>query len=77
MVRCLCVCVNSLNEDIVDLLCNQQLCMVFQDNSLEFEKRRNIPVKYKRELWDKTGNVQNYALKRIVQTLHCFLTFNC
>lgn len=24
------------------------------DNSLEFEKRRNIPVKYNRELWDKT-----------------------
>ncbi|KAI2648660.1 putative ribosome biogenesis protein RLP24 [Labeo rohita] len=25
------------------------------DNSLEFEKRRNIPVKYNRELWSKTG----------------------
>uniref|UniRef100_A0A3B3ZR35 Probable ribosome biogenesis protein RLP24 n=1 Tax=Periophthalmus magnuspinnatus TaxID=409849 RepID=A0A3B3ZR35_9GOBI len=24
------------------------------DNSLEFEKRRNTPVKYNRELWDKT-----------------------
>ncbi|KAK1789728.1 hypothetical protein P4O66_015627 [Electrophorus voltai] len=24
------------------------------DNSLEFEKRRNIPVKYKRDLWNKT-----------------------
>ncbi|KAL4660703.1 putative ribosome biogenesis protein RLP24 [Arapaima gigas] len=24
------------------------------DNSLEFEKRRNIPVKYQRELWNKT-----------------------
>ncbi|KAA0724732.1 putative ribosome biogenesis protein RLP24 [Triplophysa tibetana] len=24
------------------------------DNSLEFEKRRNIPVKYNRELWSKT-----------------------
>uniref|UniRef100_A0A3P8ZYG7 Probable ribosome biogenesis protein RLP24 n=1 Tax=Esox lucius TaxID=8010 RepID=A0A3P8ZYG7_ESOLU len=24
------------------------------DNSLEFEKRRNIAVKYKRELWSKT-----------------------
>ncbi|CAB1322610.1 unnamed protein product [Coregonus sp. 'balchen'] len=24
------------------------------DNSLEFEKRRNIPVKYRRELWGKT-----------------------
>uniref|UniRef100_A0A3P8U9G2 Probable ribosome biogenesis protein RLP24 n=2 Tax=Amphiprion TaxID=80969 RepID=A0A3P8U9G2_AMPPE len=24
------------------------------DNSLEFEKRRNIPVKYNRQLWDKT-----------------------
>ncbi|KFV13178.1 putative ribosome biogenesis protein RLP24 [Tauraco erythrolophus] len=25
------------------------------DNSLEFEKRRNEPVKYQRELWNKTG----------------------
>ncbi|KAG1938340.1 putative ribosome biogenesis protein RLP24 [Pimephales promelas] len=24
------------------------------DNALEFEKRRNIPVKYNRELWSKT-----------------------
>ena len=24
------------------------------DNSLEFEKRRNIPTKYNRQLWDKT-----------------------
>lgn len=24
------------------------------DNSLEFEKRRNIPLKYNRELWSKT-----------------------
>ncbi|XP_060759028.1 probable ribosome biogenesis protein RLP24 [Neoarius graeffei] len=24
------------------------------DNSLEFEKRRNVPVKYQRELWNKT-----------------------
>ncbi|KAG5273694.1 hypothetical protein AALO_G00154410 [Alosa alosa] len=24
------------------------------DNALEFEKRRNMPVKYKRELWNKT-----------------------
>uniref|UniRef100_A0A3B3YUL7 Probable ribosome biogenesis protein RLP24 n=1 Tax=Poecilia mexicana TaxID=48701 RepID=A0A3B3YUL7_9TELE len=24
------------------------------DNSLEFEKRRNIPVKYNRQLWDKS-----------------------
>ena len=31
-------------------------CTVLQDNSLEFEKRRNTPVKYRRELWDKTGN---------------------
>ncbi|NXD71167.1 RLP24 protein, partial [Eolophus roseicapillus] len=25
------------------------------DNSFEFEKRRNEPVKYQRELWNKTG----------------------
>ncbi|XP_016104341.1 probable ribosome biogenesis protein RLP24 [Sinocyclocheilus grahami] len=25
------------------------------DNALEFEKRRNIPVKYNRELWSKTS----------------------
>ncbi|XP_023993705.1 probable ribosome biogenesis protein RLP24 [Salvelinus sp. IW2-2015] len=25
------------------------------DNSLEFEKRRNVAVKYQRELWSKTG----------------------
>uniref|UniRef100_A0A3Q0S316 Probable ribosome biogenesis protein RLP24 n=1 Tax=Amphilophus citrinellus TaxID=61819 RepID=A0A3Q0S316_AMPCI len=31
------------------------------DNSLEFEKRRNIPVKYNRELWDKTVE----AMKRV------------
>lgn len=31
------------------------------DNALEFEKRRNIPVKYNRELWDKTVE----AMKRV------------
>lgn len=31
------------------------------DNSLEFEKRRNIPVKYNRDLWDKTVE----AMKRV------------
>ncbi|XP_040017729.2 putative ribosome biogenesis protein RLP24 [Gasterosteus aculeatus] len=31
------------------------------DNSLEFEKRRNIPVKYNRGLWDKTVE----AMKRV------------
>merc|ERR1711915_648987 len=31
------------------------------DNSLEFEKRRNIPVKYNRELWQKTVE----AMKRV------------
>lgn len=36
------------------MLPNQQI-YCFQDNSLEFEKRRNLPVKYRRELWDKTG----------------------
>ena len=25
---------------------------------MEFEKRRNIPVKYNRALWDKTGKVE-------------------
>lgn len=28
-----------------------------KDNSLEFEKRRNTPVKYNRELWQKTGRM--------------------
>ncbi|KAG8440751.1 hypothetical protein GDO86_006479 [Hymenochirus boettgeri] len=31
------------------------------DNSFEFEKRRNEPVKYKRELWSKTVE----AMKRV------------
>lgn len=31
------------------------------DNSLEFEKRRNTPVKYNRELWQKTVE----AMKRV------------
>lgn len=44
---------------------------VWQDNSLEFEKRRNVPVKYNRELWSKTGesdcgNVALMKLKRSV-----------
>lgn len=25
------------------------------DPAFEFEKRRNVPVKYNRELWEKTG----------------------
>ena len=29
------------------------------DPSFEFEKRRNIPVKYDRELWQKTGKPFN------------------
>lgn len=31
------------------------------DNSFEFEKRRNEPVKYQRELWNKTVD----AMKRV------------
>ncbi len=27
----------------------------FQDASFEFEKKRNVPVMYQREVWDKTG----------------------
>ncbi|KPP64163.1 putative ribosome biogenesis protein RLP24 [Scleropages formosus] len=41
------------------------------DNSLEFEKRRNIPVKYRRELWNKTveamKKVEEIKLKRQTQ----------
>lgn len=37
------------------------LCSVLQDNSFEFEKRRNEPVKYQRELWNKTID----AMKRV------------
>lgn len=40
--------------------CRSNKHPLFQDNALEFEKRRNIPVKYNRELWDKTGNVYIY-----------------
>lgn len=29
---------------------------------MEFEKRRNMPVKYNRAIWDKTGNVEIYFL---------------
>ncbi|XP_012865485.1 PREDICTED: probable ribosome biogenesis protein RLP24 [Dipodomys ordii] len=32
-----------------------------KDNSFEFEKRRNEPVKYQRELWNKTID----AMKRV------------
>lgn len=46
----------------------------FQDNSLEFEKRRNIPVKYNRELWQKTGNVSSYLSYLLVMTVFCQLT---
>uniref|UniRef100_A0A667WVZ4 Probable ribosome biogenesis protein RLP24 n=1 Tax=Myripristis murdjan TaxID=586833 RepID=A0A667WVZ4_9TELE len=44
------------------------------DNSLEFEKRRNIPVKYNRELWNKTGNLILRHLQRNSSSAHhCFL----
>lgn len=46
----------------------------FQDNSLEFEKRRNIPVKYNRELWQKTGNVSSYLSYLLAMTIFCQLT---
>uniref|UniRef100_A0A672SK87 Probable ribosome biogenesis protein RLP24 n=1 Tax=Sinocyclocheilus grahami TaxID=75366 RepID=A0A672SK87_SINGR len=32
------------------------------DNALEFEKRRNIPVKYNRELWSKTSEFSVFLL---------------
>ena len=32
--------------------------LFLQDNSFEFEKRRNEPVKYQRELWNKTSKSQ-------------------
>lgn len=46
----------------------------FQDNSLEFEKRRNIPVKYNRELWQKTGNVSSYLPYLLAMIVFCQLT---
>lgn len=60
---------------------------LFQDNALEFEKRRNIPVKYNRNLWDKTGNVELYfshlqytccenVLSFYFWTEESFVTFN-
>ena len=35
-------------------LCKNRVFTPLQDNSFEFEKRRNEPVKYQRELWNKT-----------------------
>lgn len=29
--------------------------IIVQDPSFEFERRRDVPVKYNRELWSKTG----------------------
>lgn len=46
---------------------------LFQDNSLEFEKRRNIPVKYNRGLWDKTGIVK--IISRIYFSKKIFFSF--
>ena len=34
-----------------DLLC----CFLSQDSTFEFEKQRHVPVKYRRELWEKSG----------------------
>lgn len=44
------------------------ICIYFfliQDNSFEFEKRRNEPVKYQRELWNKTGESCQKKNKRV------------
>lgn len=48
---------------------------LFQDNALEFEKRRNIPVKYNRNLWDKTGNVYIYFSGVLAVKMFCHLIF--
>lgn len=42
--------------------CIAHLKTLFQDNCFEFEKRRNAPVKYNRNLWEKTGNVSTILL---------------
>ena len=42
-----------------DVFVNTTL-LIFQDNALKFEKRRNIPLKYQRELWSKTGKSQRH-----------------
>lgn len=34
---------------------------LLQDNSFEFEKRRNEPVKYQRELWNKTSKSEGHT----------------
>lgn len=43
-----------------------------QDSVFEFEKKRNVPVKYDRELWAQTGrgaipfdNISVRAMKRV------------
>lgn len=49
--------IKSVDWQLVCFSVTYSKYVVFQDNSLEFEKRRNIPVKYKRALWDKTGKL--------------------
>lgn len=51
------------------------LANLFQDNSLEFEKRRNIPVKYNRDLWEKTGNLSLYLLKILSDIFYAVCKF--
>lgn len=41
---------------------------------MEFEKRRNMPVKYDRDLWEKTGNVYIHFLNVLAVKIFCHLT---
>ena len=51
----LCVHVFSCLEGVVLLM-----SFALQDTTFEFEKHRNVPVKYSRELWEKTSEQKKF-----------------
>ena len=45
------------------------------DPSFEFEKRRNVPVKYDRELWQTTVNAMQVCIQSVMHGIQ--ITFFC
>ena len=55
--------------------------LFLQDNSFEFEKRRNEPVKYQRELWNKTsksqGNMRSFQETLVWDITIALISVDC
>lgn len=49
------LCIFSASVVLILVLRYSLSLSLFQDSTFEFERKRNVPVKYNRQLWQQTG----------------------